>query len=56
MIKDRKKIELINKIQSDIATAEDKLRIAKDKLKKMQDEVFLLRIEANKLIDKAYKL
>ena len=47
------KKELIMTIQNDIAKAEAKLKEAKDRLKQMQDKVFLLRIEANALIEEA---
>ena len=47
------KKELIMTIQNDIAKAEAKLKEAKDRLKQMQDKVFLLRIEANARIEEA---
>ena len=50
------KVELIETIQNDIAKAEAKLKEAKDRLKQMQDKVFLLRIEANNLIKEAQRL
>ena len=47
------KVELIETIQNDIAKAEAKLKEAKDRIQEMQDKVFLLRIEANALIEEA---
>jgi F0F1-type ATP synthase membrane subunit b/b' len=48
------KTQLIMTIQNDIAKAEAKLKEAQDRLKEMQDKVFLLRVEANALIQEAY--
>tara|TARA_R100001510_G_scaffold3724_1_gene2959 strand:+ start:1933 stop:2124 length:192 start_codon:yes stop_codon:yes gene_type:complete len=50
------KTQLIMAIQNDIAKAEAKLKEAKDRLKEMQDTVFLLRVEANALIEEAKNL
>ena len=50
------KTQLIVTIQNDIAKAEAKLKEAKDRLKEMQDTVFLLRVEANALIEEAKNL
>ena len=50
------KTQLTMAIQNDIAKAEAKLKEAKDRLKEMQDTVFLLRVEANALIEEAKNL